>query len=256
MVRPQRSSVKGSEPRRSRQACPRSKRCAKPPRRNLKTCASTLTAGRYLAPGKGQAFPDHVDPPCPRPVDPPCPRPGGTSRAAPPTSPDPLWGATSVRGRVTAVMPALQDRLPWPRFGESSASTSSKGWSTSTATRPDRTPQPIQATARPTEATSTDPTVHRPPTPIRIAADHLAGEPAGTGHLDCVATLTAVIAARTLCTPHGPTRRRRVDAGLVQDLPYRAGGDLVAEADQFAVHPAMPQEGFSTAKHSTRSRIC
>jgi hypothetical protein len=30
-----------------------------------------------------------------------------------------------------------------------------------------------------------------------------------------------------------------VDAGLVQDLPYRAGGDLVAEADQFTVDPAM-----------------
>jgi hypothetical protein len=26
----------------------------------------------------------------------------------------------------------------------------------------------------------------------------------------------------------------------VQDLPYRAGGDLIAQADQFTVDPAMP----------------
>jgi hypothetical protein len=37
--------------------------------------------------------------------------------------------------------------------------------------------------------------------------------------------------------------RRRVDAGLVQDLPDRAGRDLVAEADQFTADPAMPPAG-------------
>jgi hypothetical protein len=37
----------------------------------------------------------------------------------------------------------------------------------------------------------------------------------------------------------------------VQDLPYRAGGDLAAEADQFAVHAAMPPGGIlrGQAKH-------
>src|SRR4051794_15869290 len=36
--------------------------------------------------------------------------------------------------------------------------------------------------------------------------------------------------------------RRRVDAGLVQDLSHRAGRDLVAEADEFTVDPAMAAE--------------
>jgi hypothetical protein len=34
--------------------------------------------------------------------------------------------------------------------------------------------------------------------------------------------------------------RCRADASLVQNLPYRARGDLIAEADQFTVNPAMP----------------
>ena len=39
----------------------------------------------------------------------------------------------------------------------------------------------------------------------------------------------------------GPSRCG-VDPGVVQDLPYRAGGDGVAKADQFAVHAAVPPQ--------------
>jgi hypothetical protein len=45
-------------------------------------------------------------------------------------------------------------------------------------------------------------------------------------------------------------------AGVVQDLPHCAGGDLIAETDQFTVAPAMPQEEFSVASRNTKSRIC
>jgi hypothetical protein len=40
--------------------------------------------------------------------------------------------------------------------------------------------------------------------------------------------------------PRGPVRRRSgVDAGAVQDVPDGAGGDLVAEADQFTVDASL-----------------
>ncbi len=49
---------------------------------------------------------------------------------------------------------------------------------------------------------------------------------------------------------------RRVDAGLVQDLPDGAGRDLVPQAGHFTVHAATLQVGFSAARRSTRSRSC
>ena len=75
--------------------------------------------------------------------------------------------------------------------------------STSTATRPDRTPLPIRPTPASTEPRSTtDLTVHSVTGRYRDAA-HLAGSsrctPIARGF---VAALTAATAARSPCTPH------------------------------------------------------
>jgi hypothetical protein len=45
-----------------------------------------------------------------------------------------------------------------------------------------------------------------------------------------------------------PTRARParcwIDAGVMQDLPHRGGGDAMAEADQFALHPPVSPGGI------------
>ena len=48
---------------------------------------------------------------------------------------------------------------------------------------------------------------------------------------------------------------RRVDPGLVQDLPDDGSGDLHPEYQQLAMHPAIPHPGFSRTRRSTRTRI-
>ncbi len=45
-----------------------------------------------------------------------------------------------------------------------------------------------------------------------------------------------------------PTRTRparcRIDAGFMEDLPHRGGGDAMAEPDQFALHPPVSPSGI------------
>src|SRR3954449_3755484 len=53
----------------------------------------------------------------------------------------------------------------------------------------------------------------------------------------------------------GPPRRR-VDAGPVENVSYRAGRYLVAQAGQLTVNASMPPGRVSAANRSTSSRIC
>ena len=46
-----------------------------------------------------------------------------------------------------------------------------------------------------------------------------------------------------------------VDPGSMQDLPYRRCCDRMAELDEFALHPAVPQAGVSVAMRTTSLRI-
>jgi hypothetical protein len=48
---------------------------------------------------------------------------------------------------------------------------------------------------------------------------------------------------------------RRIDPGVVQDLPDRGGGDLVAEPDELASHAPVPHVGLSVAMRMTSFRI-
>jgi hypothetical protein len=48
---------------------------------------------------------------------------------------------------------------------------------------------------------------------------------------------------------------RGIDPGVMQDLPYRGGGDLVAEPDKLALHAPVPHVGFSIAMRITSFRI-
>jgi hypothetical protein len=48
---------------------------------------------------------------------------------------------------------------------------------------------------------------------------------------------------------------RRADSAGGEDPADGAGADPVAQTDQFALHPAVPQPGFSRASRRTRSRI-
>jgi hypothetical protein len=49
--------------------------------------------------------------------------------------------------------------------------------------------------------------------------------------------------------------RRRVQARVVEDLPHRGSGDLMAEPNQFTLHPPWSQVGFSAAMRITRFLI-
>jgi hypothetical protein len=52
-----------------------------------------------------------------------------------------------------------------------------------------------------------------------------------------------------------PTRTRPtrcwIDAGVMQDLPHRGGGDPMAKPDQFTLHPPVSQVEFSVAMRIT-----
>ena len=56
----------------------------------------------------------------------------------------------------------------------------------------------------------------------------------------------------------GPGRpappRRRLDARRVENPPHCGGADLVAESDEFPVHPPIPQVGFWVARRTVRAR--
>jgi hypothetical protein len=75
-------------------------------------------------------------------------------------------------------------------------------------------------------------------------------------HMDEVGRENALgLGGQELLPGRARAARRGIDPGGMQDLPDRRGSDRVAEPDEFAVHPPVPQAGLSIAMRITSLRI-